>query len=322
MRILVTGGNGFLGSHLVDRLIDDGHLVLSMDRTDPTGPGAPAAHANLTRVTAEIEDEASIDAAFTEFEPDAVAHLAAAYRDPNAWSHHVLANVIGTTSVLRAAKDAGVSRFVFFQTGLTYGNAPAELPVPLSHPQEADTSYAITKIAAERYVEISGLDYVTLRLPTVYGPRMAGGPLVIFYKCLSEGLPFRIVDARRDFIYVDDVMDLVTMVLGGTGHGAYNVGSGGDRAIKDLFDIVRGEMGVEPKGGAEVEPLPDGEPRTLLLDPARMSSDFAWAPSTPLEEGVPRAIRWYRENGVIDAPFTHLGGRGDDPQTRASSLSA
>lgn len=305
MRVLVTGGSGFLGTHLVERLLADGHRVLTIDHV-ASDPGGSPQNERLTRVTGAIDDAEVVDSAFAGFEPDVVAHLAAAYRGHDAWALHVRANVIGTTRILRAAVNNGVERFINFQTGLSYGASPSEQPVTLDHPRDADSSYTITKTAAERYVEISGLDYVSFRLATVYGPRMAGGPLVIFFKRLSEGLPCTVVDARRDFTYVDDVIDLVMMAVNGTGHGAYNVGSGRDRPIRELFETVAAAMGVEPGDDVELLPLPKGAPRTLLLDPSRTTEDFGWRPTTPLEEGVARAVRWYRENGVMDEPFTHL----------------
>ena len=168
-----------------------------------------------------------------------MVHAAAAYKDPEAWGADVLTNALGTVNVVKAAQATGVERLLYFQTALCYGTTPTEQPVTLDHPIRPDSSYGISKTAGELYIELSGLDFVSFRLANAYGPRNISGPLPTFYHRLTEGKGVFVMDTRRDFIYVDDLIDVVMQaVVDGTGHGHYHVSSGTDFAIKELFDAT------------------------------------------------------------------------------------
>ncbi|MBA2546428.1 MAG: NAD-dependent epimerase/dehydratase family protein [Solirubrobacterales bacterium] len=305
MKVLITGGSGFLGSHLAERLLAEDNEVLVFDNyetgrrenLDPETKG-------LTIVEGDIVDREALDEAFSSFKPDTVAHAATTYKDGEAWEHDVMNNTMGTVNVLRASTEADINRFLYFQTGLSYG-IDAEIPTPLDHPQPGESSYAITKTAGENFIDLSGLDYVTFRLANIYGPRVMAGPMATFYKRLDEGLPCFVVDARRDQMYVSDLIDLLMQGLGGTGSGPYNVSSGGDRPVKDMFDLIVDAMGVELDYEVEVKPRPADDAPTLLLDAEKTYEDFDWKPSIPMEEGIPVTVEWYRENGVGET-YTHL----------------
>jgi UDP-glucose 4-epimerase len=114
-----------------------------------------------------------------------------------------------------------------------------------------------------------------------------------------------VVDSRRDQMYVDDMIDLLMMAVSGTGHGPYHVGSGEDRPVKDMFDLIVEAMGIELDYEVEVRPRPEDDAATLLLDPSRTIEDFGWRPRIPMEEGIPKTIAWYRENEV-GPTYTHL----------------
>jgi UDP-glucose 4-epimerase len=308
MKILITGGGGFIGSHLADRLVGEGHDVLVID-TFETGRRDNLEGATLEAirlVEEDIADRAAVDRIFSEFRPEAVAHAAASYKDPEAWQRDVDVNALGTANVVRAAQDAQVRRFVYFQTALCYGTRPLEQPVTITHPVRPDSSYAISKTAGEQYIELSGLDYVSLRLANVFGPRNVSGPLPTFFQRLSEGKPCFVMDTRRDFVYVADLIEVVVRALNGTGSGKYHVSSGSDVSIKELFDATLAAMDITLDEEVEVRPRGEDDAATILLDPTRTREDFAgWEIRTPLEEGVARAIEWYRSHGV-SATYTHL----------------
>ncbi len=305
MKVLVTGGAGFLGSHLTDRLLAEGNEVLVLDNFETGRLENLAPHENLTLAEGTIADRAQVDDAFQKLDPDVVAHAACSYKDGDAWEHDVETNVLGTVNVIRGAKAADVGRFVYFQTGLAYGINPREQPVSLDHPQPGESSYAITKTAGEAFVAMSGMDWVSFRLANIYGPRNISGPPPTFYKRLSEGDPVFVVDSRRDYTYVDELIDLLMMAIEGRGSGPYNVGSGKDRPIKDLFDLIVDAMGFELAEEVEVRPRPDDDAPTLLLDPTRTEQHFGWKQQIQLEEGIPKTIEWYREHGVGET-YTHL----------------
>jgi len=153
---------------------------------------------------------------------------------------------------------------------------------------------------------LSGLDWVSFRLANAYGPRNIRGPLPTFFSRLSDGKPCFVMDTRRDFVFIDDMIDAVEMALDGTGHGTYHLSSGGDVAIKELFDATVAAMGIELDEPVEVRERGADDAFTILLDPTRTRQDFdGWTPKTPLAAGVAGAIAYYREHG-IEQTFTHL----------------
>jgi UDP-glucose 4-epimerase len=307
MKVLITGGGGFIGSHLADRLLAEGHEVLALDNYATGRRDNLPERDGLTIVEDTIEDPGAVDRAFEDFGPEFVVHAAAAYKDPEAWGEDARTNTLGTANVVRATQAASVERLLYFQTALCYGTTPIEQPVTLDHPIRPDSSYAISKTAGEQYIELSGLDFVSFRLANAYGPRNISGPLPTFYQRLTEGKPCFVMDTRRDFIYVDDLIDVVMQaVVDGTGHGHYHISSGSDFAIKELFDATIAALPeVELDEEVEVRPKGEDDAYTILLDPSRVQQDFGWQPKTPLREGVAKAIEYYRERGISQT-YTHL----------------
>jgi UDP-glucose 4-epimerase len=307
VKVLITGGAGFIGSHLADRLLDDGHEVLVIDNYATGRRDNLTERDGLTIVEDTIEDADAVNDAFDGFRPDFVVHAAAAYKDPEAWGADVMTNALGTVNVVKAAQATGVGRLLYFQTALCYGTTPTEQPVTLDHPIRPDSSYGISKTAGELYIELSGLDFVSFRLANAYGPRNISGPLPTFYHRLTEGKGVFVMDTRRDFIYIDDLVDVVMQaVVDGKGHGHYHISSGTDFAIKELFDATIAALPeVTLEEDVEVRPKGEDDAYTILLDPSRVRQDFGWEPKVPLEDGVRRAIEYYREYGISQT-YTHL----------------
>ena len=305
-RILVTGGAGFIASHITERLLERGDDVLVIDTFATARRDTLQERDGLRLVEHTIADTQRIDALFKEFEPEIVVHAAASYKDPDDWDEDARTNALGTANVVQAAERTGVSRLVYFQTALCYGTNPTEQPVTLTHHLDPDSSYAISKTAGELYLRLSGLDWVSFRLANAYGPRNISGPLPTFFSRLSDGKPCFVMDTRRDFVFIDDMIDAVEMALDGTGHGTYHLSSGGDVAIKELFDATVAAMGIELDEPVEVRERGADDAFTILLDPTRTRQDFdGWTPKTPLAAGVAGAIAYYREHG-IEQTFTHL----------------
>jgi UDP-glucose 4-epimerase len=305
MKVLITGGGGFIGSHLADRLLADGNEVLALDNYATGRRENLSERDGLTLVDGDIADREQLAKVFADFGPDVVAHAAASYKDPDAWSEDARTNSLGGANVVAASRDADVGRIVYFQTALTYGTQPLEQPITLDHPIRPDSSYAISKTTAEQYIALSGIPWVSLRLANIYGPRNLSGPPPTFYQRLSEGKPVFVMDSRRDFIYVDDLIEVVVAALSGTGEGAYHVSTGSDYSIKEMFEAVVEAMGHEMEEEVEVRPRPEDDAPSILLDPSRTKQDFGWEAKVPLSDGIGRAIEWYRENGVGET-YTHL----------------
>jgi UDP-glucose 4-epimerase len=307
MKVLITGGGGFIGSHLADRLAAAEHAVAIVDNFATGRRDNVRDQPGVTLVDGDIAEPAGIGAAFAAIgAPDAVVHAAASYKDPEAWVEDVRTNGIGTANVVKATREAGCERLVYFQTALCYGTKPLEQPISLSHPIRPDSSYAISKTAGEQYIQMSGLDWVSFRLANAYGPRNISGPLPTFFQRLTTGKPVFVMDTRRDFVFIDDLIDLVWQaVVDGRGHGTYHASSGSDYAIKELLDATLAALDMQLEEEVEVRPRAEDDAYTILLDPSRVQEDFGWHPRTPLEKGVASAIDYYRERGITET-FTHL----------------
>lgn len=296
MKIAITGIAGFIGSRLAEGLLAHGHRVTGIDDLS-TGRLA-----NIPEgADYSIGDVAGI-AELGAF--DMVYHCAASYKDRNDWERDTRTNVTGTIAVIRAAK-ANRARLVYFQTALCYGIAPVS-PVQLDAPLDPRGSYAVSKTAGESYIRDSGVDYISLRLANVYGPRNLSGPIPTFFKRLSEGLPCTVMDSRRDFVFIDDLVWLAVKATG-TGRGVYHVSSGADVSIVELYDAVVAAMGISRPEPIRIARGPD-DAATILLDPSRAQTGFGWRAQTTLTDGMARAVEWYQSHPVTDT-YTHLAQR-------------
>ncbi|MFA5794777.1 MAG: NAD-dependent epimerase/dehydratase family protein [Candidatus Brocadiia bacterium] len=307
MKVLITGGAGFVGSHLADRLLKRGDQVLVIDnyatgRRDNLTPSP-----KLEVVEGTIADANLVNKIFSQFMPEQVVHAAASYKDPDNWLEDALTNVLGTVNVVRATQKAKSRRLIYFQTSLCYGLHPQEQPITITHPIKPEgSSYAISKTSAEQYIQLSGMDFISFRLANAYGPRNLSGPLPTFYHRLTNNKPCFVMDTRRDFIYVDDLIDIVVMALDGKGaKGTYHVSSGSDFSIKELFDATVKALEIKMNQEVEVRQRNLDDVYTILLDPSKTHKDFGWKIKIPLKEGVASAIEWYKKYGITQT-YTHL----------------
>ena len=307
MRVLVTGGAGFIGSHLVDRLVLGGHEVRVLDNF------SSGQRANLDRVLGEVDvvegDAQSYERASRSVRGcEVVFHLAAlpsvprSIQDPLT-SHH--ANVTATLNVLLAARDAGVRRVLYSSSSSVYGANPelpkheALTPLPIS-------PYAVSKLAGEGYCrvfgEVYGLEAVAIRLFNVFGPRQdprSNYAAVIprFITSLLAGRPpvlFGDGEQSRDFTFVQNVVDAALLVIDvdDLGGGVYNVACGESCSLNDLVDQLRHLI------GADIEPIhePDrpGDIRHSLADISRAVHAFGYTPGVGLSEGLQITVEYLR----------------------------
>ncbi len=294
MRALVTGGAGFIGSHLVDRLLADGHSVTILDNFS-TGREENIRHLSgrndVSVVRADCADLPTILPTFTGI--DWVFHLAAladivpSIQRPLAYHH---ANVDGTAAVLEAAKAAGVKRFLYAASSSCYGIPPV-YPTPETAPISPQYPYALTKNIAEQYVlhwgQVYGLPVACLRLFNVYGPRSRtsgtyGAVFGVFLAQKLAGKPFTIVgdgSQTRDFTFVTDVADaFVRTAQSNVTQEVMNVGSGNTYSINLLTDLLGGDKTYIPKR--------PGEPDCTFADITKIGSLIGWNPSVSFEKGV------------------------------------
>lgn len=302
MRVLITGAAGFIGSRLAEAMLHHGHHVVGIDNLS-TGR-----RDNFPTDGVFLFGDIANPVQAEQFQSgswDLIYHCAASYRDRGAWEADARTNVLGTINVVREAIRSG-AKLIYFQTSLCYGSSPAS-PVQLDAPLDPRGSYAVSKTAGESYIRDSGVDYVSFRLANIYGPRNLSGPIPTFYQRLSEGKPCTVVDARRDFVYLDDLV-WVAVKAAEQGSGVYHVSSGSDYTIAEVFEAVRAAMGIQVEPPKVIARGPD-DVATLLLEPHETTREFGWTAQTPLPEGIAKAVAWYSEHGVTET-FTHLTMKG------------
>jgi UDP-glucose 4-epimerase len=312
LKVLITGGAGFVGSNLADRLLARGDHVVVIDNFETARRDNLTSNQQLVLIEGTIADPDLVNRTFDEHRPEVVVHAAASYKDPDNWHGDALTNVVGTVNVVRAAERLEVRRFIYLQTALGYGLHPLEQPITLKHPlQPSGSSYAISKTAGEEYIFLSKLDYISFRLANAYGPRNLSGPLPTFYQRLTSGKPCFVMDTRRDFIYVSDLVEVISLAVEGRGRrGPYHVSSGKDFAIKELFDATVKALDLRLDREVEVRPRNPDDVATILLDPSETEADFDWRITTPLDVGVAATIDYYRAHG-IEQTYTHLKPVGE-----------
>ena len=305
MRVLVTGGAGFIGSHIVDALIDDGHSVAVID--DLSMGSVENLHSQARLYRLDVADTEAVDDVFGDERPEIVSHHAAQVGVRGSTADLVSGarvNILGTINVLQSSVKHGVSRLVFASTGVVYSE-PHYTPMDESHPIGPQSTYAISKHTGESYIrflgDVHGIKYKILRYGNVYGPRQdpkgeAGVVAIFAAQFISDVQPTIFGDGSktRDYIFVDDIVraNLIAMDEAGDNE-AFNLGWG--RGVSDfqVFEAVR--MAAGAGIGPLYAPKRPGEPETVSLDSSKAAEVLGWRPRVSLEEGIPRSVEYYRE---------------------------
>jgi UDP-glucose 4-epimerase len=309
-RVLVTGGAGFIGSHLVERLLGDGVDVTVLDNL-ATGrrENVPSA---ATFIEGDVGDRTLVEDAFASEPFDAVFHIAGqasirvSFAEPEI---DLRTNVVGTVNVLRACVEQGVPRLVYASSMTAYGE-PDLIPTPEDVPCVPVSYYGATKYAAERYVHITAaradvqLSVTSLRMFNAYGPRQGldnpyQGVLAIFLGNVLRGEPITIHgdgDQTRDFVFIDDVVDAWMTIAGDlTSDGkVLNVGSGHETSVNDLADAVLAALG-ESRASWEIrrEDVQLGDQRRAAADIGAIAA-HGWKPTVALVDGIAQTADWAR----------------------------
>ena len=301
-RILVTGGAGFIGSHLTDAFLAEGHTVAVLDDLSTGKKDNVAAAAELY-----VEDIRSDQAAklITSWKPDVVVHQAAQMDVRRSTQDPVFdasVNVVGTLNLLHSAVEAGVEQVLFASTGGAIYGEQESFPATEDHPTRPVSPYGVSKLACERYLYYfhheTDLDVTCLRYANVYGERQnphgEAGVVAIFLNRLLGG-EFCTINGdglqTRDYVYIADIVAANVAALGHSGFAVYNVGTGIETNVAELYEQLTKAVGVdkEPKHGA----AKPGEQLRSVIDSARLDRRFQLPRKTDLATGLAQTASWF-----------------------------
>jgi UDP-glucose 4-epimerase len=305
VRIIVTGGAGFIGSHIVDRYLADGHDVLVLDSLWEHGGGRRAnVPERASFVHMDVRDE-NVARIFQEFRPEIVSHHAAQHsvaissRDPK---YDADVNVMGLLNVLEAAVKVRAQKVIFASSGATFGT-PERFPITESTLQRPTSPYGITKMVAEHYLrfykEEKGLDFTALRYGNVYGPRQdpngEAGVISIFIGKFLKHEGVRIDwdgEQTRDYVFVKDVANANALALEKGSGGMYVIGTNIKTSVNQIFRALVEISGFEP--AVTQGPKRAGDARDAQFDPSLANKELGWKPETKLIDGMRQTYDYFK----------------------------
>ncbi len=304
MKILVTGGAGFIGSHTTDGLVEAGHSVavldnLSAGKREQVNPGARLYQADLREADGVRE-------VIAKERPEVIFHLAAqmdvrrSVADP---VYDAQVNLVGMLNLMEAARVNGLRRVVFSSTGGAIYGDQERYPCDEDHPTRPVSPYGVAKLATERYLFFYqvqyGIDYLALRYANVYGPRQdphgEAGAVAIFCGRMLEGKPVTIFgtgEQTRDYVFVGDVVRANVAGVESAVTGAVNIGTGCETSVNQLFAELAGSSYELKPVYAPGRP---GEQQRSVISPARAASEMNWRPQVALADGLSRTLAFFKQ---------------------------
>jgi len=312
MRILVTGGAGFIGSHVVDALIEEGHEVTVVDDLSTGKRRNLNPQAKFYRL--DIRDASGLEEVFASERPEIVDHHAAkanvreSLRDPVLYAE---VNVIGSLNLLELSRKYEVKKFIYASTGGAVYGEPEYLPADEAHPINPLDPYGASKHFVEHYLHLYGINYglhyTILRYPNVYGPRQdpygEAGVVAIFTGQMLRGEQAVINgsgEQERDFVYVDDIVEANLLALDKGDGEIYNLGWGFGTSVNEIFARLKEFTGyaLDPVHGPPIQ----GEVFKIYLDATKAREELGWVPQVSLDEGLRRTVEYFREKARAGNP--------------------
>ena len=308
MRILITGGAGFIGSHVADACLAAGHEVAIVDDLSSGSERNVPTAARWYRL--DIRDP-GLDAVFADERPEIVSHHAAQVsvrRSVEAPQADADINVLGSINLFETARRHSTRRILFASTGGAIYGEQTGPPADEAHPCRPRSPYAVAKLAVEHYLDYFcatfGLEAVVLRYANVYGPRQdphgEAGVVAIFMQRILAGLAPTIFgdgEQLRDFVYVEDVVaaNLAALVVAArSGEAAiFNIGTGRATSVNELWRVI--DSTAQPQVAAYYEPARSGDVRRSVLDASRAARGLGWRPAVTVDEGLARTWAWFVE---------------------------
>ena len=308
MKVILTGGAGFIGSWVADALIADGHRVLILD--DLSSGKEENIPKEAEFVKCDIRDRDALDSLFSDFKPDIVNHHAAQINVRKSVENPTLdaqVNILGSLNLLEISKRHRVKKFIFASTGGAIYGEPETIPVDERAIPLPISPYGVSKLSVERYLDyynlVFGLEYVALRYSNVYGPRQnphgEAGVIAIFCNRILEGQKCDIFgdgNQKRDYVFVGDLARANVLSLRAP-VGIYNLGTGIEISVNDLINILVKATGI----AANVHYLPyrAGEVQRIALDISKAGKMIGWFPEVSFEDGITRTWNWYTKRKMV-----------------------
>ena len=300
-KILVTGGAGFIGSHLVDRLIELGHKVVVLDNLSTGTKENVNKKAKFYKI--DICNP-KIFEIFKKEKPDIVYHFAFQINVRKSVENPIenaKTNIFGSLNILENCRKYKVKKFIFASSVGVYGN-PKFLPIKENHPLNPISPYSITKLTIEKYLQFyqtQGLDFVSLRFSNISGPRQRssgeGGVVGIFIDRILKGkrpIIFGNGNQTRDFLYVADAVETAILALRAKTGSIYNVSTNKETKIKDLLKLITKILNKKAK--PIFKPFRQGEIIRSIIDCSKIKKELGWQPNYDLEEGIEKTIEWFK----------------------------
>jgi UDP-glucose 4-epimerase len=309
VRIVVTGGAGFIGSHISDLLIAQGHDVVVVDSLWSHGGGRREnVPPRASFIHMDIRDQ-ELSRVFTDFKPEVVYHEAAQHSVAISAKDPILdaqVNVLGLINVLQSAVKAEARKVIFAASAAQYGS-PKKLPVNEESPMLPESPYGITKLVAEHYLRYFkaeyGLDYTALRYGNVYGPRQdpngEAGVIAIFIGRFLSSQGVRIDwdgEQTRDYVYVEDVAAANVAALDKGSGLSFVIGTGKKTSVNQIYDALVKATGF--KAPIEHAPKRAGDVRSVVFNPARAKAELGWAAHYALTDGIRKTVEYFKEKAV------------------------
>jgi UDP-glucose 4-epimerase len=302
-KVLVTGGAGFIGSHVVEALLEGGDTVAILD--DLSTGKKEWVHSKARFFEGSITDPKTVERVMEEVKPEIIHHLAA-HKDVrvsvNQPAHDAAVNISGTLNLLATPQARELKQIVFASSAAVYGDT-VEIPTPETASTKPQSPYGISKLTGEHYLRWFGalhkIPVAVLRFANVYGPRQdpygEGGVVAVFTERLLRGkAPVIFGDGKqtRDFVFVGDVVAAMRVATQENSDGIFNIGTGKETSVNELAAQLAAitKSARKPTHTA----LGAGDPRRSVLDPTKARSDLGWRPTIPLANGLEETVAWFR----------------------------
>ncbi len=304
MKVLVTGGAGFIGSHIVDRLIDEGHEIVVVDDLS-TGKDK---NINIKTKFYKLNiQDSKLESIFQKERPDYINHHAAQMDVRRSVSDPISdakTNVLGTINLLKNCVKYKVKKVVYASSGGAVYGEQQIFPAPETHPLRPISPYGITKLTGEHYLyyykAVYGLDYAALRYANVCGPRQdpfgEAGVVAIFIQKMLNGEQAIINgdgEQTRDFVYVEDVVEAnILAMMNNTPDSVFNIGTGIETSINQIFNLLR--QIINPSIDVKHGPPKDGEQRRSVIEHTKAKEILHWEPRTSLINGLKKTCEYFK----------------------------